>query len=131
MSAFALPRLAVIAVCACMISGAAQARVEMEEGQWAEPAPYPIVRVAPPRDEAWPLATGGIPISPSQGQSYTPYALSNIMVAQQPIVLRTAPRDDTSRLNAQRSLARAHAFSRDLFQPVNRDQVRVLTWYGW
>lgn len=131
MSAFALPRLAVITVCACMIAGIAHARVEMEEGQWAEPQPLPIVRVAPPREAAWPLVTGGIPAGPSQGQSFTAYALSNLMVAQQPIILRSPPRDDTSRLNAQHSLTRAHAFSRDLYKPVNRDQLRVMTWYDW
>lgn len=131
MSAFVLPRLAAIAACACIFAGVAQARVEMEEGQWVEPQPLPIVRVAPPRDQAWPLATGGIPLGPAQGPSYTPYALSNLMMAQQPIVLRTAPRDDTSRLNTQRSLSRAHAFSRDLYREVDRNNLRVTTWYDW
>ncbi|MGE5478628.1 MAG: hypothetical protein ACM3Q1_18395 [Bacteroidales bacterium] len=132
MFAFAMPRLAVITACVCILSGVAQARVEMEEGGLGvEPVPLPIVRVAPPRDPAWPLVTGGIPMDPSAPVSFTPYALSNMMAQPAPIIMRAAPRDDTSRLNAQRSLSRAHAFSRDLYKPINRDQIRVMTWYDW
>lgn len=132
MSAFVLPRLAAAAFGVCLFVGAAQARVEIDSSAAAvEPVPTPIVRLAPPREPAWPLVTGGIAAGASDGPSFAPYALSNLLSAPAPIVLRSPPRDDTSRLNAQRSLMRAHAFSRNLYRPVDRDQVRVLLWSDW
>lgn len=112
-------------------TGSAVAGIEVE-GDAVGEAPASMLRLPPSRpseEEALvsPLRTGGVAMRNATGASLLPFLTYTYQYSRG---VGSPPRqdDESARFGAARALARAHAFSRNAYRELRKDE--VLPWYA-